>query len=153
MILRVFRVRGRRISRWATILTVTIAVALFALWLTPLMVGSRFLWPRVVATLTSDLDATLSTRSVTLRWLTPVVVHDIAVEQPEGGRVVTMDAVRTEATLLSLLFGGGDFGVVHIEHPELSLRLHADGSNVEDLLSNYLARSDLHAVRTGELRS
>ena len=141
MILRVFRFRSRRISRWATILTVSIAATLVALWFAPAVVGSRFLWPRVVASLTSDLGATLSTRSVTLRWLAPVVVHDIVIAQPEGNRVMTIDAVRTEATLLSLLFGGGDFGIVTIERPEVSLRLHAEGSNVEDLLARYLARS------------
>ncbi len=115
--------------------------SLLLLWFAPAILSSRLCWPRVVAYLTSDLDARISTDGAALGWLSPVILRNVSVEESEGKQVASIETLRTEKSLLSLLWSGGDFGAIHIEHPQLTLRLHEHGSNVEDILTPLLSQT------------
>ncbi len=96
-----------------------------------------------------DLDADVSTGRVSLGWFSPVVVHDIRVDDLAGNRVLTCGRVRCDATLLSLLIDGSSFGRIVVEQPELQLQLWPHGSNVEDVLASYLSDDDTSGSASG----
>lgn len=129
--------RLRRGGLWGLCAAGTFALFM---WLAPAVVGSRLVWPRLVAYLARDLDGQVSTGSVSLGWFSPVVIHDVTVESRQGERLAEVGAVRTDRWLLSLLLDRGDLGVVRLEQPRLSLTVRGGGSNWEDVLGQLLSR-------------
>lgn len=121
-------------------------------WCLPAVLGSQLVWPLVVSRLTSDLEASVTTESVALGWFAPVVVREVRVENVLGEPVATVESIRSEETLLSLLFSGGDFGTIFVEGPEVEVHLRAHGSNLEDILASYSKRSGSAGDMQGTIR-
>ena len=139
MILKFFRPRGRRIRR--RIIWGSVAAALCLLvWLAPAVVGSRFVWPKVVGYVTADFPGHVATGGASLGWLSPVEVRAVAIDDANGQQLAKIGTLRTQASLLALLWHSSDLGVVHIERPQISLQVRRNGSNVEDALASILAR-------------
>ncbi len=135
MILRLFPFRSRRISRAVIVFAVGLALSLLLLWLAPVLLSSSSVWPRVLARLTSDLEAEVSSDPVTLRWFAPIVLDHVTIAQREGEPILSVGRISTEASLVSLVWNGGrDLGTIHVREPELTVQLQEGGSNVEDLL-------------------
>ncbi|MFW6170806.1 MAG: hypothetical protein ACODAD_09980 [Planctomycetota bacterium] len=152
MLLRIIQL-GRIRLWWRSIVVAGgLLAGMIVAWCLPAVLGSQLLWPHVVSHLTSDLEARVTTESVALGWFAPVVVRKVRVENISGESVATVEAIRSEATLLSLLFGGGDFGTVFVEGPDVELRLRADGSNLEDLIASYSKRPGSAAESHGTIR-
>ena len=147
MLLRIFRLRSRRAVAWV-VASVSLPVLLLCLaWATPAILGSRLAWPRVLAYLTSDFDGQVSSRSASLGWFSPVVIQGIHVEDRQGKNLAQIEEVCTEFSLLSLLFDPQRLGVIVLDQPALTVVCRDDGSNVEDVLAAWLAKSSSSDVR------
>jgi len=138
MVVKAFRLRGRRTARWLAVSVCLVFLLVVSAGLAPAILSSRLCWPTVLSWLTSDLDGRVSTDSVSLGWFSPVVVGDVRVEDAQGQQVLQVAAVRTESSLLSLLFDSGRWGTIHVDEPRVTLVLRDDGSNVEDVLKSFL---------------
>lgn len=132
-----------KIGSWlrSIVATCMLLAILTAIWCVPLVLGSGLFWPRVLSHFTSELEGRVTTEEVKLRWFGPVVARGVRVEDIEGEPVAAAAAIRSESTLLSLLLGGGDFGTIIVEQPEVAIRVRPRGSNLEDVLATYLSGS------------
>jgi hypothetical protein len=110
-------------------------------WALPSILGSRLAWPRVLAYLASDVDGQVSSNGASLGWFSPVVVRGIRWEDRRGQALAQIEELRTESTLLSLLFDSRELGVVVLDKPALTVVWRDDGSNLEDALSAWLAKT------------
>jgi hypothetical protein len=80
---------------------------------------------------------TLSIRSASLGWFSPIAVQGVEMQDADGKPLFTLAAAGTDRSLLGLLFDSGNLGHVRLESPQLTLVLRDDGSNVEDVLANF----------------
>lgn len=153
MFYRIIQQLGRRrLTRLRFLLAALLIAGGVLISCLPALVASRLVWPHVLAHITQDLDATVTTRDVTLSWFAPVVIRELQVDDRSGQTVATLEAVRTQSSLLSLLLHEGDFGTIRLERPRISVRLRLGGSNLEDVLAPYLARSDRESTGVGTLQ-
>ena len=107
-------------------------------WFAPALLVHSPLWPRILGQLTKDMDAQLQTGSVSLGWLSPIVVHDLVLLDAQGDAVVTVETLRVERSLWSLIWDQKQLGTIRIEQPQVSLVFHQSGSNLEQLLAPLL---------------
>ncbi|MHB8863906.1 MAG: hypothetical protein ACYC6N_15995 [Pirellulaceae bacterium] len=151
MLLKIFRLRSPQAVRWAVAIACFLASLFLLGWLTPAILGSRLVWPRVLASLTSDLDAQVSSSGVSLGWFSPVVIRGVHIADRQGQQLAQIGQVSTESTLLSLLFHPQEPGVVVVDKPALTIVWRDDGSNLEDVLSAWLAKSSSGEVTRGSI--
>ncbi len=105
----------------------------------------------MLAHLTADYDGRVTSRGVSLGWFSPVEIQGLCVEDPRGGPLLQAELVRTESSLLSLLWDARNLGVVHIDKPDLAVVLRDDGSNLEDALASLLANSSASGALRGSI--
>jgi hypothetical protein len=111
-----------------------------AVWIAPAMVARTSYVQQLVARNTQDLAATVTVGNVSLGWLSPVVVRDITVQDPNGHPLAQVAALRTEKPLIELAFDSHNLGNIVLEQPRLQLLLKPDGTNLEDALRPWLAK-------------
>jgi hypothetical protein len=140
MMSRATHLRRRRYARWALVSFFAFLSLLALVLLAPAMVASGWLWPRVLARLTADYDATVTTQQVSLGWFSPVVLQGVEVVDSSGKKAVEIETVRTEATLLSLLWNSHDQGTVVLEQPTVTLEVRDGQTNLEQILARWLAQ-------------
>ncbi len=107
-------------------------------WFAPALLVHSPLWPRISGQLTKDMDAQLQTGSVSLGSAFPIVVHDLVLLDAQGDAVVTVETLRVERSLWSLIWDQKQLGTIRIEQPQVSLVFHQSGSNLEQLLAPLL---------------
>jgi len=151
MLLRIIQLGGGRLYRGAFMLALASVATLCVLWSIPALVGSRLIWPHVLARLTQDIDATVRSDDVTLGWFAPIELRGVRLEDLAGERVATAGVIRSESTLFSLLLSGHDLGTIVIDELDLQVRLRPRGSNIEDILSTYLKQTEPSSPATGTI--
>jgi hypothetical protein len=135
MLLRLFHLRDDRWVRRLIVALGALGVLSVCLWLLPAVVASRWCWPLVLSRMTVGIDGQVTSGPAALGWFSPVVVDGLSVRDEHGDAVAEVGRLRTEATLLSLLWKSRDLGVVWIEQPVLTVVVRDDGSNWEDILA------------------
>lgn len=110
----------------------------FLLWLAPMIVAHTPLFSLFLNRATGDLNGSVSVRSASLGWFSPIVLGGVAVRDQEGRPLAEIAEVRGETSLLALLANSSQLGVYHVKEPKLTLVLRDNGSNLEDALANYL---------------
>jgi hypothetical protein len=130
---------GRKSSRWflktivasTTLLLVLIAAA-------PTIVMQTPLRDKVLGYALSDLHGTLVIEKLSFGWLTPVEAHDIRLSDSEGHPIINIASLKGDATLLDLLGSPSHLGKLTIDQPHAEITLRDGGSNLEDVLADYL---------------
>ncbi|PHS19047.1 MAG: hypothetical protein COA78_01400 [Blastopirellula sp.] len=132
-------------------------------WKRPLIIvgilGFLFFLPTIVAQtpLLSYLvdraaeksGAQVSVGSASLGWFSPVVAHDVTIDQPELGRSVSVERVRISKSLISLIQDQSQLGTVELLRPTVNLIVKALESNpVVDPVSNPDAKSNVNSLPT-----
>ena len=140
MMSRATHLRRRRHARWALVSFFAFLTLLGFILLAPAMLASGWIWPRILARVTADLDATVTTEQVSLSWFSPVVLQGVEILDAEGKTAVQIDTVRTDATLLSLLWNSGDRGTILLEQPIVTLAVRDGQTNLEQILGRWLAQ-------------
>ncbi len=151
MLLKILRLRSRRAARWVSVSVCLLFLLLLVGGFAPAILSSRFCWPQVLAYLTADFDGRVASRGVSLGWFSPVVVQEISVEDRHGQKLVQVETVRTELSLLSLLLNSQELGVIHLDKPALTVVLRNDGSNLEDALASLLAKPSSSGMVSGSI--
>ncbi len=108
-------------------------------WLLPGIVAHSPLLGWIIRRSTAELNGTISVRSASLGWLSPVVVSGVEVKDADGKRVLFIPSLSSEHSLSAMIRDRQNLGRIYVHRPMLSLSLRDPGSNVEDVLANYLA--------------
>ncbi|MFN0052398.1 MAG: hypothetical protein ACKV0T_09405 [Planctomycetales bacterium] len=77
---------------------------------------------------------------LSLAWWRPVVIEEVEFDAPDGKPFLTVGRITEPRPLAMLVLHPGEPSQVVIERPVVTLRLRADGSNVEDALLPVLAQ-------------
>lgn len=129
--------RPTRKRRWRLLAVVVSLAAL--LWFLPAVVAHTPLLRWIMAKATAELNGTVTVRSASLGWLSPIAAHGIEVCDAEGKPVLQATKVAGGKSLAAILLNTSKLGQFRLENPKLTVLLRAGGSNVEDVLANYLA--------------
>ncbi len=111
-------------------------------WFTPVIICKTPLLGWIVQKASGNLKGTISIRSASLGWLSPIAIGGIEVRDEENNALLSAAAISSDKTLLQLLRNYTDLGRFRIERPTISLVLRKDGSNVEDLLANFQSKTE-----------
>lgn len=90
----------------------------------------------------AELNGTLRADSATLGWLSPVRISGLELADAEGETAAKAVELRTERTLLGLVFQRANLGALHVEGLEIDVDLRRDGSNWENILAEILASTE-----------
>ena len=121
-------------SRKLLILALAIAALLMMLVaLLPTIIGSRWVAQPLIARLRAD-DFQLRIDSVRLRWLTPLQLSGIHLQQHNGPELLSIKEIRSDRSLLGFLFNRNDLGHFEIVKPTVDIELIADESNLGRLI-------------------
>jgi len=136
---RMVRKKKSRRIRWLLLAIVPVAI-LF--WFLPALLARTPLFTWAVSAATADLNGQLRAESASLGWLSSVRLAGLTLHDAHGSPVLEAATVETERSLLGLIFSGRRLGTVRIIEPRLAVTLRAGGSNVEDVLAEYLKPSE-----------
>ena len=125
--------RRFRFLRFLLISSIVIAVVLFLL---PTILVNTSLKQYAINKATADLNGTVEIDSISAGWFSPVSLQSVILNDSQGQPVLAADEVQTSNTLFGFVTGG-DYGSIKITRPEINLVTRADGSNLEDIFSNY----------------
>ena len=128
--------RKRRTPRWR-LLTI-LAMLAIVVWLLPTIVAKTPLFPWILKLATTDLNGSVTVRSVSLGWLSPIDVQGIEVKDAKGKTVLTIASVSGDRRLGAILFNYSKLGKFTLKDTKLNVAMRDDGTNVEDLLAKYL---------------
>ncbi len=131
--------RPRRRRRWVLAALLLLAVVL---WFAPAIVAHTPLLGWILARATSDINGTVAVESASLGWLSPVAARGVEIRDTDGNPVLQAPKLVGNKRLAALLLNRSRLGHFRLDEPTLSVVLRQDGSNVEDVLANYLAPSD-----------
>jgi len=129
-------------SRWKLRLVTLAAFLLAIVWLLPMIVTNTPLLGTILGSATADLDGKLTLDSASLGWFSPIEARGIQLTDSEGQPAVRVERVAGDKTLLAMLLDMSSFGKFRIENPKLTLVLRDGGSNLEQILAEYLKPSD-----------
>jgi hypothetical protein len=82
-------------------------------------------------------DGSLSVRSASLGWFSPLAVEGIDLRDAQDRPVLELAGVTSEKSLWQILGSLRTPGSFRLEKPKLTLVLGENGSNLEDLLAKY----------------
>ena len=132
--------RPVRRRRWPMRLAVAFVLLAIVVWFLPGLVAHTPLLGWAVGQATADLDGSVHIGSASLGWLSSISVQDIEVRDKEGRAIAKVQSASSEKSLVGLLANLSSLGKFRLEKPQLEVVLRADGSNLEDLLANYLKK-------------
>src|SRR6188768_2179070 len=132
------RARRRTGSGWflwrgGLLLAILAALA----WFAPTLIATTGLWKPLLGRIAPPLSGKVDAGSLSLGWLSPIVVKDLVVRDEAGEVLAQVGIFRSEKTLLSLAQNQNDLGKFTVDEPQGRIVLHTDGSNIEDLLAQF----------------
>ncbi len=116
--------------------------AILVVWILPTLLGYTGLVSWIANRSASELNGRIVVQSASLGWFSPVRAYGVKIVDPEGREVVEMPEVYGNRALVGLLWNAANVGRFRVVGPKVSLVLRDDGSNLEDLLANYLAKRE-----------
>lgn len=131
--------RPRRRRRLWTLLAVLLAVILFGPALICLPVLRDTALSAGVKAVPVRGQAKIGALSV--GWFAPLSVHDFELSDSQGKALASLPELTIDRSLLDLLLDRRDLGHLRLAHPTITLRLRDDGSNLEDIFADVLARA------------
>ena len=109
------------------------------IWCLPIIVAQTPLLAWGLKMASTDLNGSVSVKSASLGWLSPIEVQGIEVKDKCGKQVLTVASVTGDRRLGAMLFNYTNLGKFTLAGTKLSVVMRDDGTNVEDLLAKYLA--------------
>ncbi|MFN0020778.1 MAG: hypothetical protein ACKVP0_21165 [Pirellulaceae bacterium] len=106
-------------------------------WFAPTLIAITGLWKPLLGKIAPPLSGKVDAGSLSLGWLSPIVVKDLVVRDEAGEVLAQVGIFRSEKTLLSLAQNQNDLGKFTVDEPQGRIILRTDGSNIEDLLAQF----------------
>lgn len=129
------------LARWRSIAGMCLFLVAL-LWFAPLIVAKTSLLSWVLSSAASDLNGSVTFQSASLGWFSPVELRGVAIRDNREVPVVSAERIKGRKSLLSLLWDTARPGHFLIEKPKITLEIRRDGSNLEDLIAEYLKPSE-----------
>jgi len=133
----------RRRRRWPYILLLLLVLILIL----PNVVTLMGLEQRAVNMFTGDLNGQLKIGRASTGWFQPLTLKNVSLLDANQQPVVSIAEVKSSKRLWSFAssamgnLGSADYGHFELTQPVVNLQLRKNGSNLEDVLENYLAAS------------
>lgn len=127
------RVRRRK-KRFVVFLT---AICLLV-WLAPMLVARTALLNHALGWLFTGIDGTLSARSASLAWLSPVVLEDVSLSASDGRPAVQVGRVESQKTLLDLVLHPREPGRFRWVDTRFEVLISGKTTNLEAILRPWL---------------
>ncbi len=131
-------VRPRR-RRWRWVALLLLGTLASGAWFAPEIVSQTSLRHRVASWATSGLPLRVELGPTSLGWAKPVLLRDLHVLDADGRSLLAVKELRSERTLWQLATQRSKLGTFTLVEPSGHVVLHADGSNVEDVLAALLS--------------
>ena len=132
---------SRRRPRWGRRLGILLLLMLVVIFFLPMILLQTSLKQKAIDWATTDLNGNLKVESASAGWFSSVRLSGVQLTDEAGQTVASIDEITVDKTLLNLATGS-DYGTVRIVRPALDFQIRNDGSNLEDVLANYLTESD-----------
>jgi len=133
----------RRRRRWPWVLLLLLILILIL----PNVVTMMGLEQRAVNMFTGDLNGQLKIGRASAGWFQPLTLKNVTLLDENEQPVVSVAEVKSSKRLWSFASGAlgdlgkADFGHFELTQPVVNLQLRKNGSNLEDVLANYLTAS------------
>ena len=130
----------RRRRRWPYLLLLLLILILIL----PNVVTMMGLEQRAVNMFTGDLNGQLKIGRASAGWFQPLTLKNVSLLDENQQPVVSVAEVKSSKRLWSFAsgalgnLGNADFGHFELIQPVVNLQLRKNGSNLEDVLQNYL---------------
>ena len=134
-------------ARWGRRIGIFLLLLLVLVFFLPTILLQTSLKQKAIDWATADLNGNLKVKQASAGWFSPVKLSGIELTDEAGGTVATVGEIVLDKSLLKLATAS-DYGTVRIVRPTLDFKIRQDGSNLEDVLENYLATSDDQSVET-----
>lgn len=123
-------------SRLAVVFVLLAVLAFFL----PTIIGSTGLWKTLVATAAPQLAGKVDASSLSLGWLSPIEIGGLSVRDESTQPLVEVRQIKSRKSLLDLALNPQDLGTFDVTDLQAKIVLRENGSNVEDLLTDLLAK-------------
>ena len=134
--------RRSRLLRNLLICVFIIAAVLFFL---PTILVNTSLKQYAINTATADLNGSVQINKISAGWFSPIQLQNVTLTDAQGQTVLSAEQIQTSNTLLGFA-SGKDYGSIKIIRPEINLITRTDGSNLEDVFSNYIVAEPSEAA-------
>lgn len=132
-------------------LLAAVLIPLVVVWLIPFLVAHSPIITWVLNSAGSDLNGTVTARSASLGWFSPVRLGGVEIRDERDQPVLEAPQVSGDRSLLGLLWDSTKLGRFRLHEPKFHVVLRDGGSNVEDLLAKYLASTEPATPRDVDL--
>ena len=129
------------LRRWRAIAGICLLLV-GLVWLAPTIVAKTSILPWILSSATSDLNGSVGFESASLGWFSPVKLYGVALRDNRDVPVISIEEVKGRKSLLSLLWDSTRPGHFIIQNPKIVLEIRRDGSNIEDIIEEYLKPSE-----------
>ena len=130
----------RKKRRWPYVLLLLVGITLFL----PNVVTMLGLEQHAISMFTGDLNGTLKVGRTSAGWFQPLTLKNVSLIDDNQETVLSVAEVKSSKRLWSFVssaFGDADYGHFEVRQPVVNLRLRQNGSNLEDVIANYLKPS------------
>jgi translocation and assembly module TamB len=127
------RARRRGGRRWKLLLLLAALAAIVAA--APTIVAKSPLRDALLAKALPATAGKLTARDAAFSWTGGQGLAGVALIDAKGTQQLSAELVQTSRSLLGLLAGGNDFGLVTVTRPILAVETRAGGSNLEDFIA------------------
>ena len=100
----------------------------------------------------SDFQGNVSVGKASMGWMQPIQLSDVTATDLAGNELATIEEIKTSKPLYAFITGS-DYGEVDIYKPFVHVHMRADGSNLEDSVSQYIATSQPSPMQPQEAAS
>lgn len=135
------RTRGQQLAdalRRRRRLILAILIPLFIVWLIPILIAHSPLINSILGSAGAGLKGTATARSASLGWFSGVWLGGVEIRDEHDQVVMEIPEVTGNRSLLGLLWNSQQLGRFKLREPKLHVVVREGGSNVEDLLAEYL---------------
>lgn len=111
------------------------------LWIAPWLVAktplANWLLARAVV-----VDGSLRAGDLSLGWFSPPAIYDLELRDRAGNRVAHVGSIRSDRSLVRLLWNRSDLGRFQVVRPQIELVVDGESSNLEAVLTPILTEWD-----------
>ncbi|MBL9124739.1 MAG: hypothetical protein JNG90_13970 [Planctomycetaceae bacterium] len=106
-------------------------------WFSPMLVAHTSLRDKILASV-ADVNGRVSSSGASLGWLSAVSIDNFEVFDKRGDRVLHVQQIQGDRALWKLLTQRTQLGHFQLVQPDVRVVLTDDGTNVEEVLRNWL---------------
>ncbi len=128
--------RFRKFVRFVFVSSVLLVAFVFV---APMIVAKTELRQHILPTIFADYSGNIETGGASLSWFAPVVLYDVTGYDTEDEPLLTVPQVESSKKLWELALDASRLGRWTLTRPHIDVRLHEDGSNLEDTLAKMIA--------------